>query len=178
MQRIYTMRIPGAVLVIAAVILGCNGNPQQNFERGKLASEKKSYDESIKWYRKAANQGLADAQFELGRCYYYGNGVKKDYSEAMAWYRKASDQGHGESQRRVGLLYAQGEGVSKDRAEAQKWFRKAAENGNAWSQYYQGVVLREGDGVSQDQLLVAVMSLLHNLPFGPDWSDFQHLRTT
>jgi hypothetical protein len=21
-------------------------------------------------------------------------------------------------------------------------------------------------------------SLLHNLPFGPDWSDFQHLRTT
>jgi predicted DNA-binding transcriptional regulator AlpA len=23
-----------------------------------------------------------------------------------------------------------------------------------------------------------IKSLLHNLPFGPDWSDFQHLRTT
>jgi putative DNA methylase len=29
-----------------------------------------------------------------------------------------------------------------------------------------------------DFFFVWLKSLLHNLPFGPDWSDFQHLRTT
>jgi hypothetical protein len=29
-----------------------------------------------------------------------------------------------------------------------------------------------------EKLFSAPRSLLHNLPFGPDWSDFQHLRTT
>lgn len=37
-----------------------------------------------------ANQGNADAQYNVGLCYYYGNGVKQDYKEAMKWYELAA----------------------------------------------------------------------------------------
>ena len=45
----------------------------------------KNYAEAVKWYRKAAEQGLADAQNNLGRCYFLGDGVPKDYVEGYKW---------------------------------------------------------------------------------------------
>src|SRR5438309_9048594 len=55
----------------------------------------------MKWYRKAAEQGHADAQFALGACYANGRGVGKDEVEAGKWYRKAAEQGHAEAQCRL-----------------------------------------------------------------------------
>ena len=41
------------------------------------------YKQALNWYRKAVEQGNADAQCNLGNCYYNGNGVTKDYSQAV-----------------------------------------------------------------------------------------------
>ena len=49
--------------------------------------------EAVKWYRKAAEQGNAGAQTNLGVAYHNGAGVPKDDAEAMKWYRKAAEQG-------------------------------------------------------------------------------------
>jgi len=46
--------------------------------------------EAVKWWRKAADQGHADAQAWLGFMYYNGEGVPKDAAEAYAWYNLAS----------------------------------------------------------------------------------------
>lgn len=40
----------------------------------------------------SANQGNADAQYNVGLCYYYGDGVKQDYKEAMKWYELAGQK--------------------------------------------------------------------------------------
>ena len=48
---------------------------------------------------KAAEQGDAKAQFNLGFIYSNGKGVPKDYAEAVKWTRKAAEQGHAEAQR-------------------------------------------------------------------------------
>ena len=40
----------------------------------------------------SANQGNADAQYNVGLCYYYGDGVKQDYKEAMKWYELAAQK--------------------------------------------------------------------------------------
>ncbi len=48
--------------------------------------------EAAKWIRKAAEQGLLKAQYNLGFAYHYGDGVAKDEKEAMKWYRKAAKQ--------------------------------------------------------------------------------------
>ena len=49
--------------------------------------------EAVKWFRKAAEQGDATAQFNLGIMYYNGQGVTQDDSEAVRWLRKAAEQG-------------------------------------------------------------------------------------
>ena len=50
------------------------------------------YAEAARWFRKAADQGLAEAQFNLGIMYDGGQGVAQDYAEAVRWFRKAADQ--------------------------------------------------------------------------------------
>ncbi len=44
------------------------------------------YAEAVKWYRKAAEQGNAGAQFNLGVMYDNGQGVPQDYVQAHMWY--------------------------------------------------------------------------------------------
>jgi TPR repeat protein len=45
----------------------------------------KKYGEAAKWLRKAAEQGVGNAQMQLGKLYLDGNGVKQDYEEAYFW---------------------------------------------------------------------------------------------
>ncbi len=49
--------------------------------------------EALRWYRMAAEQGLAAAQNKLGFIYAEGKGIRRDYIEAVKWYRKAAEQG-------------------------------------------------------------------------------------
>ena len=90
----------------------------------------------VKWYRKGAEQGDAQAQFNLGFCYTYGEGVAKDHVEAAKWYRKAAEQGKASAQFNLGGCYAEGEGVAQDLDEAAKWYRKAAEQGYDGAKYH------------------------------------------
>ena len=57
----------------------------------------KDYAEAVKWYRKAAEQGVVQAQHNLGLMYAYGEGVEQDAEAARAWYGKAAAQGHEEA---------------------------------------------------------------------------------
>ena len=61
------------------------------FDQGLEFHEQGNYTEAVKWYRKAAEQGMAEAQYNLGVCYEYGEGVTKDADEAVTWYKKAAD---------------------------------------------------------------------------------------
>ena len=40
------------------------------------------YAEALKWFRKAADQGEATAQYDLGVLYAEGQGVSQDYVQA------------------------------------------------------------------------------------------------
>ena len=96
------------------------------------AEEAGDYAEAAKWYRKAADEGLAIAQFRLGSMYALGEGVSQDDAEAKKWFREAADQGYAKAQNDLGEIYLNGGNFTKDRrtvrkdyAEALKWFRKA-----------------------------------------------------
>lgn len=103
-----------------------------------------NYAEAVKWYRKAAEQGNADAQNSLGVCYYNGNGVVQDYSEAVKWFRKAAEQGNAAAQSKLGACYQLGKGVKRNYAEGVKWYRTAAEQGYAAAQYCLGACYHRG----------------------------------
>ncbi len=52
------------------------------------------YAEAVKRYRKAAQQGNALAQFNLGGMYYNGQGVTQDYVTAHMWWNIAASKGN------------------------------------------------------------------------------------
>ena len=77
----------------------------------------------------AAEQGNAQAQFNLGWMYANGEGVRQDPVQAVQWYRKAAEQGLAEAQYNLGVMYAKGEGVRQNYKIAKEWFGKACDNG-------------------------------------------------
>ena len=87
------------------------------------------YGEACKWYRKAAEQGHAEAQNALGICYVNGEGIAKSYDEAYKWFRKAAEQGLAYAQYNLSECYENGYGVNQNFEEAEKWNQKAAEQG-------------------------------------------------
>ena len=87
------------------------------------------YEKAIKWYTKAAEQGLADAQNNLGCMYVKGEGVPVDYVAARRWFTKAAEQSLAESQYNLGRIYHLGKGVTVDYETARKWYVKALEQG-------------------------------------------------
>ena len=84
----------------------------------------------MKWYRKAAEQGLAQAQFSLGNRYSEGTGVPKNHAEAAKWYQRAAKQGYAKAQYNLGNMYFNGEGVSVNSIKAYMWWSLAMEQGN------------------------------------------------
>jgi len=50
--------------------------------------------EAVKWYRKSAELGGAEAQYNLGMMYFKGDSVERDLKEARKWMLKAAEQGN------------------------------------------------------------------------------------
>ena len=81
--------------------------------------------EAVRWYRLAAEQGIASAQNNLGVMYGDGLGVPQDAAEAVRWYRLAAEQGDATAQFNIGLRYGDGLGVPQDNVEAHMWLNLA-----------------------------------------------------
>jgi len=86
----------------------------------KRAQEEKEAAEKL---RAAAEQGNADAQFNLGNSYFTGQGVTRDYAKAAEWFGKAAEQGHTEAKDL--LVKAEREAKEKAEREAKEAKEKA-----------------------------------------------------
>ena len=95
-----------------------------------------------------AEKGDADAQCNLGDCYYYGKGVTVNWTEGAEWYQKAAEQGHAEAQYKFGIYC--GEGGVKDYAEMIKWYHRSANQGYAKAQYSLGRCYAKGQVVTRN----------------------------
>jgi TPR repeat protein len=109
----------------------------------------------IQSLRRAAEEGNALAQFNLGLLYESGRGVFKDTAEAIKWFRKAADQGFDEAQYALGCCYNGDDGFPKDPVEAVKWWGKAAAQGYADAQYCLGLSYFAGEGVDKNPVEAA-----------------------
>ena len=101
------------------------------------------------WFEKAANQGNAEAQFQLGNLY-ENSQLRKDYKAATNWYHKAAQQGSAKAQARLGVFYSTGLGVAQNSNEAILWSGKAALQGNADAQYWFGINYLKGKHIPKD----------------------------
>ena len=147
----------GGILVAAALAGAAFAGPFEDaiaaFNRADYATAlryyfghgvQRDYAEALKWFRKAADQGDADAQNGLGLMYREGHGVQQDYAEALKWFRKAADQGNANAQFKLGAMYEMGVGVPPNLTEALKWLRKAAEQDEVVAQSFVGTIYANG----------------------------------
>ena len=126
------------------------GAPAAQYWLGAYFDSSHLYVKANYWFGKAAEQGLSDAQFNLGVHYANGRGVPIDYAKANYWYVKAAEQGDADAQNNLGFDYKYGKGVPQDYAKANYWYAQAAAHGDAMAQYNLGADYDKGKGVPQD----------------------------
>ncbi len=92
------------------------------FYAGRLGVSRNSV-EAVKWFRRAAEQNLAEAQSNLGVCYERGDGVAKYELEAYKWDLLAAGQGDTKAKRNVPLLEVllSPEEIAEGKQRAQAW---------------------------------------------------------
>ena len=103
--------------------------PIEYYLLGVEHAEKQEYKEAFGYYQKAAEQGHAHAQNNLGQCYFFGEGIGQDYEKAVNWFTKAAEQGNPSAQSNLGICYRDGKGVKQDIDKAIYWFEKIATKG-------------------------------------------------
>ena len=101
------------------------GNSSAN--RPALTADQQKFQDAMK----KAEQGDANAIFNIGYYYDTGTGVRQDYREAMKWYKRASELGKGIASNNIGVLYEYGRGVSADLSKAKYWYEKAIVQGGS-----------------------------------------------
>lgn len=117
---------------LAAIYTAGHGGVKQNFDRAAL------------WFREAADNGIANARYNLGVLYHQGLGVKRDLSRALYWYREASTLSHPEAQYNLGIAYIEGIGTDYNAPMAASYFERAANNGIMEAAYNLGLIYENG----------------------------------
>ena len=86
--------------------------------------------ESLKWFRRAADQGNIQALVSLALAYREGSGgVQRDLAEAAKLFSRAAEQGYRPAQSVLGHIYQHGQGVPQNLVRAHMWFSLAAAGG-------------------------------------------------
>ena len=94
---------------------------------------------------------MTRAQFELGKIFDKGEGVRPDPLRAVRWYQLAIRQGRSvDAAFAMGMMFYRGRGVLKDVSEAIKWFHRSVKQGHPCSQFLMGGVYEEGWAVQRD----------------------------
>lgn len=114
-------------------------------------------DKAIALYRNAAEQGLADAQYNLGNLYRSGRGIEKDPWRAVFWYLKAAIQNMPLAQFNLALSYETGNGTAKNYTVAAKWYRRAVKQGDVPAMLGLAALYRDGLGVARDHVAAVAM---------------------
>jgi TPR repeat protein len=115
-----------AILLLALAPL----TAQADFKSGLAAYEAGDYAAALREWTPLAEDGMAEAQYNLGLIHHHGRGVAANPALALEWYRKAAEGGYDRAQYRVAEMYEAGTGTAKgkkDLVQARLWFTMAEE---------------------------------------------------
>ena len=85
---------------------------------------------TINYFKKAAKEGNAEAQYHLARFYHTGRYVRKSNKKAFEWYMHAANNNHPQAAEQVARCYEKGRGTKKDERKAVYWYRVALLHGS------------------------------------------------
>ena len=120
-------KIIGLTLLLS---LGSGVASSADFNKGVEAYNSGDFKTALAEWTPIAEQGDADAQFNLGIKYDDGRGVPESDKTAVKWYTLAAEQGHAKSQYNLGIMYFEGAGVLTDNRRAYMWVNLSTYNSN------------------------------------------------
>jgi len=114
----------GIVVAVGILLLTVVG---AFFTKNDVVAEiqRKNEAESAQKLMKAADEGDAAAQYELGLCYLDGKGVALDSLECFSWISKSAAQGNVDALNQLAYCYAEGVGTDADMGMAHATIDKA-----------------------------------------------------
>lgn len=125
-------------------------------------SENRFAEKALGWFKKAAIQGHAESQIQLGIRLKRGDGAKQDYVEAVSWFQKAVDQNYGRAYVYLGQMYQAGDGVNKNLLSALTLYRKARTLSIDFAQTYIDRMYKSG---SSSEIASQIQQQLKNLGY-------------
>lgn len=103
------------------------------------------FAQDANFYSKYAEKGDQEAMYNLGNCYFYGNGgVSQDYGKATYWFTKAAKKKYAPAEISLAYCYLYGAGVMKDYKEAYSLCEKAIKRNHAPAHYLMATMYKEG----------------------------------
>lgn len=112
-----------------------SGNVEAQLDLGHTFKRDQQFDDAIQWYRRAAEAGNLQAQFNLAMLL---STVRHDYPASLEWFRRAAEQGHVEAAYCLGVTCWNGMTGKPDYDEGFKWLLLAAKHGHPEAQFNVG----------------------------------------
>ena len=113
-----------------------------------------------------AEQGNAEAAFNLANMYAEGRGVVRNTEKAIYWYEQSIEKGYLDAFTKLALIYQEGRGVARDIDKAERLYKEAAERGSAEAPYRQALIYenrivsdKELSDVQREKLLQGILKL-------------------
>lgn len=148
------------------------GNPYAKYRAAKriLANPSAAPEETgdaVMWLTQAAEAGLDDAQYALGRLYLDGVSVERDTTLAVIWLSRAAEQGNPQAMYVLGKLNLE----AGNHPAALRWFQRTAELGNPFAQYQLGKLLLTS-GEKQSDMESAIRWLTESAEHGNKFAQY------
>jgi len=102
------------------------GHKGAQSEAAKLYLIYEEYKNCMDWGLKAAQAGIAEAQWIIGFLYQRGLGISKNTDKAIYWYEKSAYQNFNQAYLGLGYVYETDKG---DFDKALYWYKMGAQNG-------------------------------------------------
>jgi hypothetical protein len=136
------------------------GDAEAEANLGVMLTTRGKYQEAARWYKQAADAGIATAAYNLGTLYYNGQGFPQDYATARHWFEIAARRNDPYAQFQLGTMAGDGKGVDQDPQAEMRWYTKAAEQGLPAAQYNLAVMYHNAEGMEQDDVKAYAWLLL------------------
>lgn len=146
--------LPAMLFFTAAAFALPDDHGKTFLQRGDSLYRQGNYTEAVKAYLVSANDGNAEAQFNLAYAYYNGEGTDRDYTSAAMWFKRSAKQNFAKAQYNLAYCYMNGRGVPRDYDKAAALLRQSADNNYKRAQltladcYSKGVLVEQNEDES------------------------------
>lgn len=162
-KKLTRLTILPAMLLAAMTSLAAS-----NEEQGKLLLHKGdslyrqgNFEEAAIAYLISANEGNAEAQFDIAYAYFNGEGIERDYASAAMWFKRSARQNYAKAQYNLAYCYMNGRGVPRDYDKAFDLLHLSANNNYKRAQltladcYANGILVEQNEKESQKWMAMA-----------------------